>query len=43
MTNILKKIFKTTPGKKIKKKAAVKVVSKTKSKDKIRKPTSKKI
>jgi len=42
MTNILKKIFKTTLGKKIKKKAAVKVVSKKKSKVKIGKPTSKK-
>ena len=42
MTNILKKIFKTIPGKKIKKKTAVKVVSKTKSKVKIGKTTSKK-
>jgi len=42
MTNILKKIFKTTPGKKIKKKTAVKVISKTKSKVKIGKPISKK-
>ena len=42
MTNILKKIFKTTLGKKIKKKAAVKVVSKKKSKVKIGKPTTKK-
>ena len=42
MTNILKKIFKTTPGKKIKKKTVVKVVSKKKSKVKIGKPTTKK-